>query len=34
MRVAVNVFVPSPPLRSGVEETYLKEEVASGLQIF
>ncbi len=26
MRVAVNVFVPSPPLKSGVEWTDIKEE--------
>jgi hypothetical protein len=34
MRVAVYVFVPSPPLKSGVERTNIKEEAANGLQIF
>ncbi len=34
MRVAINVFVPSPPLKSGVEWTDIKEEVAFELQIF
>jgi len=32
MKVAVNVFVSSPPLISGVEWTDIKEEVAFGLQ--
>jgi hypothetical protein len=34
MRVAVYVFVPSPPLKSDVEWTDIKEEAANGLQIF
>jgi len=32
MRVAVYVFVPSPPPKSGVGWTDIKEEVAFGLQ--
>jgi len=32
MRVAVYVFVPSPPLISGWSRTDIKEEVAFGLQ--
>jgi len=32
MMEAVYVFVPSPPLKSGIEWTDIKEEVANGLQ--